>query len=121
MATGSPPSRTSSVTIMGGGVVGCFLAYCLALAGMPVTVIERERIGAGATGASAGNVQAVTGPCGPLEAVFGAESLRRWRHYLPAIKEESGIDTLDLSGFGPDLDNVGSVINLAPGGVQFFH
>jgi glycine/D-amino acid oxidase-like deaminating enzyme len=40
-------------------------------------------------------VQAVTGPCDPLEAVFGAESLRRWRHYLPAIKEESGIDPLD--------------------------
>ena len=96
MATVSPPSRTSSVIIMGGGVVGCFLAYCLTLAGMPVTVIERERMGAGATGASAGNVQAVTGPSGaPLEAVCGAESLRRWRHYLPAIKEESGIDPLD--------------------------
>lgn len=95
MATVSPPSRTSSVTIMGGGVVGCFLAYCLTLAGMSVTVIERERMGAGATGASAGNVQAVTGPCDPLEAVIGAESLRRWRRYLPAIKEESGIDPLD--------------------------
>ena len=95
MATVSPLSHTNSVTIMGGGVVGCFLAYCLTLAGMPVTVIERERVGAGATGASAGNVQAVTGPCEPLEAVFGAEGLRRWRHYLPAIKEESGIDLRD--------------------------
>ena len=46
MATVSPPSRTSSVIIMGGGVVGCFLAYCLTLAGMPATVIERERMGA---------------------------------------------------------------------------
>jgi glycine/D-amino acid oxidase-like deaminating enzyme len=62
---------------------------------MPVTVIERERIGAGATGASAGNVQAVTGPCAPLEAVLGAESLRCWRRYLPAIKEESSIDLRD--------------------------
>ena len=31
-----------SVTILGGGVVGCFLAYRLARAGVPVTVIERE-------------------------------------------------------------------------------
>lgn len=90
------PSRPmGSVTIIGGGVVGCFLAYCLVLAGVPVTVIERKRPGAGASGASAGNVQAVTGPCGALEATLGVESLRRWCHYLPAIKEESGLDIMD--------------------------
>lgn len=85
----------SSVTIVGGGVVGCFLAYCLVTAGMPVTVIERERVGAGASGASAGNVQAITGLGSPLEVALGVESVRRWRHYLPAIKEESGIDPQD--------------------------
>ena len=37
-----------SVTIIGGGVIGCFLAYRLALEGMPVTVIERHAVGAGA-------------------------------------------------------------------------
>ena len=78
--------EASSVTIVGGGVVGCFLAYCLAIAGMPVTVIERERVGAGASGASAGNVQAITGLGSPVEVALGAESVRRWRHYLPAIK-----------------------------------
>lgn len=41
-----------SVTIVGGGVIGCFLAYRLALQGMPVPVVERHSIGAGATGAS---------------------------------------------------------------------
>lgn len=95
METISSSGRTQRVTIVGGGVVGCFLAYCLASANVPVTVIERERIGSGATGASAGNVQAVTGLAGPLQAALGAESLRRWRAYLPAIKEESGIDLLD--------------------------
>lgn len=95
MAMDSVSSDASRVTIIGGGVVGCFLAYCLTLVGLPVTVIERERVGAGASGASAGNVQAVTGFCGPLEAAIGAESLRRWRTYLPAIKEESGFDLWD--------------------------
>lgn len=91
-----PASRLpGSVTILGGGVVGCFLAYCLVLAGVPVTVVERKRTGAGASGASAGNVQVVAGPCGVLESTLGAESWRRWRHYLPAIKEESGIDIMD--------------------------
>ncbi len=68
--------QPGSVTILGGGVVGCFLAYCLVLAGMPVTVVERKRTGAGASGASAGNVQAVTGPCGPLEANPGPGEFR---------------------------------------------
>lgn len=85
----------SGVMIVGGGVVGCFLAYCLVTAGMPVTVVERERVGAGASGASAGNVQAITALGSPLEVALGAESMRRWRHYLPAIKEESGIDPHD--------------------------
>ncbi len=88
-------SWVSSVTIVGGGVVGCFLAYCLVNAGMPVTVIERERVGSGASGASAGNVQAITGLGSPLEVALGVESVRRWRQYLPAIKEESGIDPHD--------------------------
>lgn len=95
MVTGTPSGRVSSVTIIGGGVVGCFLAYGLVSAGMPVTVIERQHAGAGASGASAGNVQPASGPCAPLEATLGAAGLRRWRHHLPAIKEESGLDLLD--------------------------
>ena len=46
-----------SVTIIGGGVIGCFLAYRLALAGVPVPILARHAVGAGATGVSAGNVQ----------------------------------------------------------------
>ena len=49
-------SEVRSVTIIGGGVIGCFLAYRLAAEGVPVTVIERHAVGAGATEASAGNV-----------------------------------------------------------------
>ena len=88
-----------SVTIIGGGVIGCFLAYRLALEGMPVTVIERHAVGAGATGASAGNVQpGVMGGIVDAQGVLGtlgAQSLQLHRRFLPAIKESSGLDPLD--------------------------
>lgn len=88
-----------SVTIVGGGVIGCFLAYRLALEGVPVTVLERQHVGSGATGASAGNVQpgvmgGIVDAHGVLGAL-GAESLQLHRTFLPAIKEDSGLDPLD--------------------------
>ena len=88
-----------SVTIVGGGVIGCFLAYRLALEGMPVTVIERHSVCAGATGASAGNVQpGVIGGVADAQGIIGtlgAQSLQLHRSLLPGIKESSGLDPLD--------------------------
>ena len=87
------------VTIVGGGVIGCCLAYRLALEGVPVTVLERQHIGSGATGASAGNVQpGVMGGIVDAQGVLGilgAQSLQLHRTFLPAIKEDSGLDPLD--------------------------
>jgi len=87
------------VTIVGGGVIGCFLAYRLALEGVPVTVLERQHVGSGATGASAGNVQpGVMGGIVDAQGILGtlgAQSLRLHRAFLPAIKEDSGLDPLD--------------------------
>jgi glycine oxidase len=80
-------------------VIGCFLAYRLALEGVPVTVLERQHVGAGATGASAGNVQpGVMGGIVDAEGVLGtlgAQSLQLHRTFLPAIKADSGLDPLD--------------------------
>ena len=80
------------ITIVGGGVVGCFLAYRLAMEGVGITLLEKDSPGAGASGASAGNVQPVTGENTAFEAELGAESLSLYRKYLPAIRAESGID-----------------------------
>jgi glycine oxidase len=90
--------KLTDVTVVGGGVVGCFIAYRLALAGVAVTLVEREHVGAGASGASAGNVQP-----GEFEPIVDAErlnpleaeSLGLYRRFLPAVKAESGIDPLD--------------------------
>src|SRR5262250_2598055 len=88
-----------SVTIIGGGVIGCFLAYRLACEGVPVMVIERHAVGSGATGASAGNVQpGVMGGIVDAQGILGnlgAQSLQLHRAFLPAIKEDSGLDPLD--------------------------
>ena len=87
------------VTIVGGGVIGCFLAYRLALEGVPVTLLERDDVGSGATGVSAGNVQpgvmgGIVDAHGVLGAL-GAQSLHLHRTFLPSIKEDSGLDPLD--------------------------
>ena len=83
---------SQQITIIGGGVIGCFLAYRLSLEGASITLLEKDSQGAGASGASAGNVQPVTGDNIAFECKLGAESLALYRKYLPLIKAESGID-----------------------------
>ena len=46
--------KTADVVIIGGGVVGCSIAYQLAKQGVQCTVLERSRFGGGASGAAAG-------------------------------------------------------------------
>lgn len=46
-----------SVIVLGGGLMGTASAYFLARRGVPVTLIERNRVGTGATVASFGNVR----------------------------------------------------------------
>jgi glycine oxidase len=52
----------TDIIIIGGGVVGCAIAYYLSKAGVSVTVVERGEIGAQASGAAAG----LLAPLGPL-------------------------------------------------------
>ena len=47
----------TKVVVIGGGLTGCACAYSLAGAGIPVILLEAERIGAGGTAASAGLVR----------------------------------------------------------------
>ena len=49
-AVGASPD----VLIVGGGVIGCAAAYACTKAGLRVMLVERERIGAGASSAAAG-------------------------------------------------------------------
>jgi glycine oxidase len=54
-------SKSRRVVVVGGGVVGCAIAYELARAGFVVTLIERDQIGAHASGHNAGNLNPLHG------------------------------------------------------------
>jgi glycine/D-amino acid oxidase-like deaminating enzyme len=47
----------TTVVVIGGGLTGCACAYSLAAAGIPVMLLEADRIGGGATAASLGFVR----------------------------------------------------------------
>jgi len=51
------PPRSAECVIVGGGVVGCSVAYHLARRGMKPVLLEREAIGAGSTARGAGGVR----------------------------------------------------------------
>jgi len=47
-------AAVTDVVVVGGGVIGCSIAYFLALAGVRVTLLERSHLAAGASGVAAG-------------------------------------------------------------------
>lgn len=79
--------------VVGGGIVGCACAYALARDGLHVRVIEQHRVGAHASGGSAGVLSAGQGP--PNDTPFDRLcSASRALHssYAPQLHEETGID-----------------------------
>ena len=48
------PSKTADAVVMGGGIIGCAVAYYLSKAGLKVTVLERQGIAGGTTGRAKG-------------------------------------------------------------------
>jgi sarcosine oxidase subunit beta len=80
-----PP--TASVVVVGGGVVGCSIAYHLARRGVrDVLVLEREAVGSGTTSKAAGGIRAQFAT--ETEIRFSLESLR----VLASFAEEFGVD-----------------------------
>lgn len=117
---------SSEMVIVGGGVAGCSVAYNLALAGVKVTIIEREGIGSQASGFSAGGLNPLqgTGIPGSLSAI-AMESFRMHRDLWPVLKEDTGIDyewriiTLVKAAFDendlPDLQETVGLFNAVDG------
>lgn len=56
------PSKTADVVVMGGGIIGCAVAYYLSKAGLKVTVLERQGIAGGTTGRGMGHLTVEPGP-----------------------------------------------------------
>jgi sarcosine oxidase subunit beta len=79
--------RTASVVVIGGGVVGCSIAYHLARRGQrDVLVLERDAVGAGTTSKAAGGIRAQFAT--ETEIRFSLES----RRVFETFAEEFGVD-----------------------------
>ena len=105
--------RTAEVAVVGGGVVGCSIAYHLARHGVSrVVVLERETVGSGTTSKAAGGIRAQfpteTEIRFSLDAIrvfetfaeeFGVDIGYRKIGYLFLISDED-----DLAGFRARID-----------------
>ena len=86
-AVGREAPPTASVVVVGGGVVGCSIAYHLARRGLrDVVVLEREAVGSGTTSKAAGGIRAQFAT--ETEIRFSLESLR----VFAGFREEFGVD-----------------------------
>jgi sarcosine oxidase subunit beta len=80
-------ARTASVVVIGGGVVGCSIAYHLAARGVTdVLVVERETVGSGTTSKAAGGIRAQFPT--ETEIRFSLESIRVFERF----EDEFGVD-----------------------------
>ena len=80
------------VAVVGGGVIGCSIAYYLREAGADVVLLERGALAGEASGAAAGLLilpDRATAP-GPFRDLSLA-SLEMYRELIPRIEKESGI------------------------------
>ncbi len=84
---------TPDVLIVGGGVIGCVIAYYLAGAGVRLTILERGEVGGEASGASAGILAPLELSLepGPLLDLCQA-SMQLHPSLADTLGEETGID-----------------------------
>lgn len=78
--------QATDVVIIGGGVMGCAIAYELAMRGVGVTVVEQREVAASASGASAGGVRQQGRDLRELPLALRA--IPRW----PGLAERLGTD-----------------------------
>ena len=87
MAAAAGLPRTADIVIVGGGVVGCSIAYQLARRGVRnVLVLEKDTVGAGTTSKAAGGIRCQFGT--ETEVRFSLESIRCFERF----EEEFGVD-----------------------------
>src|SRR5690348_9275002 len=88
---GGNPSETADVVIIGGGVIGCGIAFRLAQARLRVVVVERGEPGGEASGAAAGMI-APQGEMLEFDAFFElcAASRDLYAGFVEEVEELSG-------------------------------
>ncbi|MCA1669092.1 MAG: glycine oxidase ThiO [Thermomicrobia bacterium] len=96
---------SGEIVIIGGGIIGCAIAYELAKAGERVTLLERNALAQEASWASAGIISSPT----PGSGQFGLRSFRRYPALIAEVEEHSGMrvgwnQTGETSLIGTDND-----------------
>ncbi len=79
--------KNADVIIIGGGVIGCSMAYYLSKAGVEVLVLEKDEIGSGASGRNGGGVRQSARD--PREMPLAIHAVR---NLWPGLSEELGTD-----------------------------
>jgi glycine oxidase len=83
------------VIVVGGGVIGLSIAWRAARSGISVTLLERDRFGAGATHAAAGMLAPVAeadfGGAGRALVELGLTSATSWPQFAAALERDSGL------------------------------
>ncbi len=93
-------TRTTDVAIIGGGVVGCSIAYQLGKRGISSTVFEKDRLASSASGATAGIVGPIWYVDHTIEPYF--EMAMRSLGMFPKLIEE-----LEVAGVDPEYRDSG--------------
>ena len=90
--------QSVDVIIVGGGVIGCTIAYYLSKGGASVAVVERGEVGGEASGAAAGMLvpPAAALPGGPLRDLCLA-SLGAFPSLVGSLQQETGVDVQFLT------------------------
>lgn len=86
------PINVSDVAIIGGGIMGCALAYDLAARDVRVTIFERGMLAREASWASAGIISPPAPRFGPLTEL-ALLSFRRYPGMIDEVEQASGIST----------------------------
>ncbi|HWO94833.1 MAG TPA: glycine oxidase ThiO [Bacillus sp. (in: firmicutes)] len=86
-------NESYDVVIVGGGIIGCSIAYQLAKSGVKTAVLERNKIAGEASSAAAGilGAQAEIDEEGPL-LELALQSRGQFAQLIKELKEETGID-----------------------------
>ncbi|MBF8299128.1 MAG: thiO [Dehalococcoidia bacterium] len=85
-------TRSPDVVIVGGGVIGCGIAYELAKRGAGVMVMEKDVLGSGASNASAGMLAPLSdGREPPSVRQLGALAFRMYPRFIEEIEEAAGM------------------------------
>ena len=85
--------QSPDVIVVGGGVIGCSIAYHLAREGVTVAVLDRGEFGGEASSAAAGMLAPLSEmeSAGPLQDL-GLASLRLFPELAATLQREAGVD-----------------------------